>query len=662
MPGGLTLLAPLGLIALIATGIIVLIHMRQHTPPIINLPSLRFWQPVKEDSLDRRRLRRPPMSWPLILQVTAAILIGLALARPAIDALPGLASQRTTPQHVIVLLDGSTSMLATTGSTSDVTHWELARDETVAILDDWQAGDVVTVIVTGSRLHTSSASTRLQVETLRDQITRADAPGGVADIDAALRLGGSLVLPDRDNLVMLITDGALRPNPAVAAGVPAPIELRLVGDPDTVLANVAVTSIGYRPLPDRDSTFRLSFAISAYTAEAVRLPYRVLADGVEVVSSQIDLAAGETRPIEVTLPSGSSVADVVIDVLDPFVADNQATLLLGDATTAGLDILLISDMAGALERALAALPDARVDVFASTTPGIRALAAGYDLTVFHGITPLVDDMPETPMIFIRPPQLGDRFGIEGVMTSPVIDRFDAGSTILDGVDLAGVTFGDTPAYQLVSGEQELVRGSGNGLSGALIWRGEVDGERYVALGFDLQTSNITQRVAFPVLIARAVAAITNPPVPSVLSIGAPLLYRTSDQAASIEVIAPNESVTAIPVPDAIDSALFEDTGIPGLYTIRELGPSDQLLAETVFVINAGHPLESDLRANPDLNAALQDGAVSAPATAPNEGLADLWPTIAAIALAVIALEWIVFHGLRMRRPRFFPPKRAGGIA
>lgn len=658
MPGGLAILAPVGLLALLAVAAIVLIHMRQRTPPVIQLPSLRFWDPVREESLDRRRLRRPPITLPFILQIAAALLLAFALARPVMDAIPGFASQRTIPQHVIVVLDGSTSMLATTAAASNTTHWDLARREAVSILDDWQAGDVVTVIVTGSRLQTSSVSTRIQRDDLRNTISHADAPGGVANVDQALKLAASLVLPDRDNRVVVVTDGALRPNPAIAASVPAPIELRQVGSGDDQ-PNVAVTSIGYRPVAGQDQTWRLSFEISAFATDPVRLPYRVIADGTDVVTSQVDVVPGEPRSIEVTLPQGAALAEVVIDVRDAFTGDNAASLLLGDATNAGLDILLISDTPDVLERALTALPDARVDTFPATTPGIRALAAGYDLTVFQGISPAPDDLPETPMLLVRPSPLDDRFTMSGVLSGPVIDRFAAGSDVLDGVDFAGVTFGETPAYVLAPDEEELVRGAANGQTGPLVWRGEVDGERYIVLGFDLATSNITQRVAFPVLVARAVADVAAAPVPGVIELGSPLLYPATDQAATVEVTAPDETVTTIDV--STRSALFERTGEAGIYAIREYGEAHNLINQTLFVVNAGHPTESNLFANPDLAAALTGGAVETPETGVSGGAADLWPLLAAIALAVLAAEWFAYHGMRL--PHWtWRPHRRGGVA
>jgi hypothetical protein len=649
MPGGLTLLAPIGLTALAAVVAIVLIHMRRRTPPTIVLPSLRFWVPATADSSDRRRLRKPPISLPFVLQVLAALIIGLALARPVMNALPGMAGQRTTPMHTIVILDGSTSMLAQPDEDDTTTKWDLAREEAETMIDEWQNGDVATLVMVGSRIQSTSASTQPQIDRMRDQLRSSPAPGGIADIDAALELSADLVLPGRTNRLVVITDGAIRVNPEISASVAAPIELRVAGTTEGTAPNVAVTSIGSRPVPGSDDTWRLSFAVSSFAPEAVRLPYRVQADGVDVVASEIDLVAGETRPIEVTLPGGARTADVFLDVRDTFAADNRATMLLGNAASSGSNVLLISDNPGALERALTALPQTTVEVFPTTTPGIRALAAGFDLVVFQGVTPFPDDLPGTPMLLVRPTPLEDRFGSQGVMSAPVIDRMNAGASILDGVDLAGVTFGDTPAYVPVEGEEELVRGTANGVTGPLVWRGEIDGDRYVAFGFDLESSNITQRVAFPVLIARSVADLTTPPMPSSLSLGEPMLYQVSTGATEVVVTSPEGTVTSL---DSVESGtvLFEGTGTAGMYSVAEHSEGGEALAESVFVVNAGHPVESDLRPNPSLEDSLQGGEVGDTSVESRRGLADIWPMLVAIATVVIVLEWLAFSAGWLRLP------------
>jgi len=647
---GLTLMVPIGLVALVSLAAIIVIHMRRKTPPMIVLPSLRFWEPAIADSADRRRFRKPPITLPLLLQLLAALAIGLALARPAMDALPGMAGQRSTPQHSIVLLDGSTSMLSLAGDDDSVTKWDLARDEADDILREWQAGDVITIIVIGSRTQSTSASTEPQIDRLRERIRSTTAPGGIADIDTALELGGDLILPDRANRIILISDGALRANPETASAVEAPIDLRVVGSPENSLPNVAITSIGSQPVANQDGASRLSFALSSFAPETVRLPYRVQADGVDILASELDLLAGETRSVQVTLPQVTQTTEVIVDVGDSFMADNRATLLLEGSGSTGLEILLISDNPGPLERALGALPESRVDVFPTTTPGLRALAAGFDLVVFEGISPPPDDLPNTSMLFVRPIQVGDRFATEGVMGAPAIDRIDAGAPILEGVDLAGVTFGDTPVYRIEASDEVLVRGAANGLTGPLLWRGEIDGLRYVAFGFDLESSNITQRVAFPVLIARTVADLTVAPIPSTLALGDPLLYRISESVAEVAVTNPMGEITILTVPQAVDTVVFDSTGLDGLYTVDELGDDGQVLQASTFVVNAGHPVESDTRPNPSLGDALAGGSASDVAVTERQGLADLWPMLVSIAMAVIALEWLVFSAGVARLP------------
>ncbi len=642
------LLAPLGLVALLAVAAIVLIHMRRRTPPVIVMPSLRFWEPATAESSDRRRLRKPPISLPLILQLIAALAIAFALARPAMDALPGVASQRTTPEHTMIVLDGSTSMLGLAGDDESRTKWDLARDRAGVLLDDWQVGDVVTMIIAGSRLETTSASTRQQVDRLAERVESLAAPGGIAGIDAALELSADLVLPDRSNRLVLITDGAVRVSPDVASLVAAPIELEVVGQVDGAMPNVGVTTIGSRPISNRDDTWRLSFTLSSFAPEAVRLPYRVQADGVDVVASEIDLAAAESRSIEVTLPQGARTAEVLVDVGDSFAADNRATILLGGSGSTGLDLLLISDNPGALERALGALPQARVEVFPTTTPGIRALATGFDLVVFQGISPFPDDIPDVPMLFVRPTQMGERFTTGGVMTGPAIDRIEAGADILDGVDWAGVTFGDTPAYLLGENEEELVRGTANGVDGPLVWRGEIDGNRYVAFGFDLESSNLTQRVAFPVLIARGVADLATEPVANALGLGEPLLYQMSQGATMVSVVDPAGETTT--VESAGEPVLFEGTGQAGRYTLTELADGEQVLDEVMFVVNAGHPTESDLRPNDALAESLAGAAAREEAVPERRGLADIWPLLVAIAGVVVALEWLAASAGWLRVP------------
>ena len=640
MPGGLAILAPLGLLAFTAAIAIVIIHMRRRTPPTVALPSLRFWDAVEAEHSDKRRIQVPPITLPLVLQVLAALAIALALARPVLDAIPGLASQRTNPANTILILDGSTSMLAQAREGDSRTRWDMGRNEVIAHLDTWQSGDVITVIVTATQSETLSASTSPQIDQVRNRLRAMNAPGGLADLDAALGLASHLLLPDRDNKVVVVSDGALTVDPGVAERVGAPITLSMAGDYDESFPNAAVTAIGSKSLPGTDGAYRLSFSLTSFASDPVRLPYHVQADGVEIVTSDVDLAPGETRPVELTLPVGTRSASVTIDVRDPFQADNTARLLIDQDGATGLNILLISDTPGPLERALAAMPEATVDTFPASTPGIRALAATYDLTVFEGVSPSADDIPATPMLFVRPLPIDELFGTTGVLNAPVVERIDATNDLLQGVDFTGVTFATTPVYQLGATESVLVRGSDGANSGPLVWQGDLQGLPYVAMGFDLATSNITQRVTFPILVARSVESLTSPVIPNAIAVGESLVITANPAAASLVVANPLDQQTTLAVTEG-EPVVMRDTGRGGIYTLTEQSAAEQVLAQYQVVVNAGSIAESNLRPNPDLPSLLSGGDTTAGTTQGDDAQSDLWPLLAGLALVVIAAEWLV---------------------
>jgi hypothetical protein len=88
-------------------------------------------------------------------------------------------------------------------------------------------------------------------------------------------------------------------------------------------------------------------------------------------------------------------------------------------------------------------------------------------------------------------------------------------------------------------------------------------------------------------------------------------------------------------------ALFAGTGLPGSYGVVERDAAGAETGSGRFVVNAGHPRESDLRPTPGLaeTLATAEGSAFGPARGP--GVADLWPLLALAALALLSVEWLV---------------------
>mgnify|MGYP001027101830 CR=1 FL=1 len=673
----LSLLAPLGLIALVGVPLVILFHMRHTAPVVRSVPTLRFWLAAMQERTETARFRRPPLSLLLLLHLLIVAAIALALARPVASQTFGGLGTRTEPKHLILLLDGSTSMVAT-DTPSGRSRFEEAREKALERLDELREGDVATVVLLGTHPLTFEATDSASLSSLRDTVRRLSPPGGRADLNAALRLTRDLILPDLADQAVLISDGALVADPNIVANLGAPVEFVRVGRSDT--ANIAVTDIASRPVPDAPDQQQLYARIVNFGGEPQTTQIVIAADGIEIETRTETIAAEDDLDVVVEqIPAGASSVSVSIAAPDALDADNTASLVLSQEASLGLRILLVSDVSGYLRRALMVLPGAQVTM-QSVAEHLNDDAASIeaDLVVYEGTTPPTNALPRAPILFVNPPREGI-FTASGTMISPTVDRLRARDPLLSGVDLSGVTFGETAVHRLDGTQTEIVGGSDveSGSQGPLIYRGIAPGtgEPMIVMTFNPndERTNIAQRVAFPILIANVAAELAPSALPASVPLGDPLRYRPRTDATTVRVTPPQGEPVDLPVSGAatneeaqsssqgLQEVVFPDTGWPGDYRIAELDAQGNEVTAGTVVVNAGHTRESDLRANPDLPGILATARASEEARA-RLGMADLWPALVALTLIVLAVEWLwATRPLRGRRRRTLAGASGGAV-
>ncbi len=639
---GLQLLAPLGLLALIGIPLVIYFHMRHTTPLEKPVPTLRFWQMVSPAPTDDARFRRPPLSLLLLLQLLAVAALGLALARPAVaDAWAGL-TQRTEPKHLVILLDGSTSMAAIDTDTGEE-RFAAAKRLVLERVDELRDGDVATVMVLGASVQSFEATDGTGLRTLEERLQAIPLPGGRADLNAALALTGNLMVPDLDNQVVVVTDGAVAADPAVVAEVGAPIELLQVGRASA--ANLAVVQLTARASGETANKTALYARLVNFSDSDVNATVAVIANGIEVETQGVPIPANASVDFTSNaLPAGVSRLRIELrsGELDALPADNAAELVLAHDSDLAQRILLVSDTPLVLQRALTSLPGAQITTV-STNEHLSGDVSGgpFDLFVFESYTPVSASEITAPVFFVHPPVDG-LLPVSGVMTTASVQHVHAGDPLLKGVDLTGLTAGETPVLELGEGDSEVVEGE----SGPLLYRGAVPGtsDPMVVLTFDLQESTLPQRIAFPILMANVVRSLAPAALPASAALGDPVAFEPRTGAATVRVISPSGAETEIPVTTdpsgAAETVIFPSTGEAGEYSVQELDASGRSSASGSFVINAGHPVESNLRANPELPEVLAQAAASESSGATRQRLGDLWPALAALALGLLAFEWL----------------------
>jgi len=99
------------------------------------------------------------------------------------------------------------------------------------------------------------------------------------------------------------------------------------------------------------------------------------------------------------------------------------------------------------------------------------------------------------------------------------------------------------------------------------------------------------------------------------------------------------------------SAIFADTSAPGLYRV-DLRREGETIRTEQFVVNLFDPAESAIEPQESITI----GTTTIPRGAREEtARREYWPWIAAIGLAILLIEWLVYHRSLRRLPRVTLP-------
>ncbi|MFL5734835.1 MAG: vWA domain-containing protein, partial [Chloroflexia bacterium] len=377
--------------------------------------SLRLWQKLPQVERPRARLRRPPLSLLLLLQVLLLGAGATALARPAFDAPAG--------RHLVLVLDASGSMQTVDGGS---TRFEQAKGEVKRIAGA-RSQDRVTLIRAGSQVTTEcSMCDREQIESrLADMgpgAGRADwaAALGVASGLASLRqtmddgrqtIGANEPVstppssivhsPSSDSQtnteVYVVTDGAFEAVQAEA--LPATLHFVQVGSTGN---NRAITALSARQPPNGSPGYAV-YARVDNMGEYASVEVSALADTVPLPTHRVELPAGGHADLTWKLPAGTAKLTVSITPRDALAADDQAVLFL--PLDGQYKVTITSDQADLYSRALAGIPglDPAGEVIST---GKLTSTAETAFTIIDGRLPEV--MPAGSLLLINPlPKVGE---------------------------------------------------------------------------------------------------------------------------------------------------------------------------------------------------------------------------------------------------------------
>jgi VWA domain-containing protein/aerotolerance regulator-like protein len=633
----MSFLTPFALIsALIIGPIIVAMYLLKLRREDRRVSSTFLWQRIVRDveaNAPWQKLRRNLL---LLLQLLLLLLLALALARPFFRT-AGIAGR-----NLIVIVDRSASMQATDVAPSRL---EAAKKEAIDLIDQLPDGGRATVIAAGGQMEVPVAATtdRRQLRDAIDDITARN--GGGSDLAQALTLAAALSSREADSEVAIVSDGNVTFPPEIK--MPATVRYFPIGQRRE---NVAISAVALQPSAAGQTLFAQATNYGPSTAtrrmdiyldDTLFNAYNLTLDPTREQSIVVEVPA-QVRKAEARLVDESNT--------DALPADDRGYAV--STAGEGTNVRLVSPGNRFLETALGLLPSVKTTLVPTSTATFTETAAQVPVTILDAVVPAT--LPPGNLLFIAPTRSTEYFSITGQIDFPALRPAPGDEPLLKDVKLSEVSV--RVANKIAPGAWARVVVDGDG--GPMVLAGEKDGRRIVVLAFDLHDSDLPLQVAFPLLLSNIVGYLApgSGAEAAQLAPGQPLAFQIDPSITAVRVTRPDGQVVPLEVKDG--QAIYADTDTLGAYAVEQfLG--DKLIARQRFAVNLFSKDESTIVPQPELKIQQTSGLQQATA-GERVGRQEFWRWLAAIALVVLVIEWLVYqrNGIAYLRQRW-RARRAG---
>ena len=438
--------------------ILVLYLLRRRFLPR-QVPSVFLWQRSRRDEYANRPFQRLVKSLLLAVQMLAALVLALALMRPAI---PG-----GTAGQTVLIFDVSGSMQAKTGDRSRI---DLAKEEALALVRTLPAEEKITVLTAGEE------TGRLALSADREEAEKAI--GSVtcgregADIGRALSLADAVAREaDTGTTAVVFSDTFRREDAGARNGA------------YTLLIINCGTGGGNRAVCSLEAENGQAYARVANFGETCSVSVICEADGVLCDAGELEIPAGETAGIRFSVPGDAQRVRVSLRGQDALEADNTAETAVRHATQRSAAVLSDSVF---LESALRVRPD--LTVLRTAAEALSSTEA--DLYIL-GTSPMIitRSLPEEGY---DPEALS--FGEVSWQAEETAAADSPAAEILQGPLTEGLTLKNVSfrSFRPLSGGRAAVTLDGEPVV--------VRTDDAVVLGFDLHNTNLPLKYDYPVLI------------------------------------------------------------------------------------------------------------------------------------------------------------------
>ncbi len=595
-----------------ALPLILFLHSRKTKGVRLRTTTMFLWERVL-----RERPLRTRFGW--LLRRNLLLMLQLLIATLLISALadPSLLYFGASSGDVVVVIDLSASMKAKGPSG---TRFESARKEFLALVDGLSSAQRMMAIGAGPqpRLLSPFTADGTRLRQLGRQLAATDGPGRVKE---AILLAHNFLKRGSADRVIVISDGAFDGAEALGRQRAHLQLIRVGGGVD----NVGIVGFDLRRQPDQAARLEIMVHVRNFTAKPVRAPLTLLAGDKTLVREEVRLDAQARRVLIYPFEGdfrGRLEARLEID--DDFATDNRAYLAVSD--TPMVRIHYVGPGNPYLSSLLRFFPRVQVTTAAQWELDTFAPQSLPDIVIFDRVPAPELHQGNFILIDAVAPNLPVRN--QGRIRNPRIVTPVTKHPITAGLNLGDLRVQESTRMAVTGDVTVLARSALSPLMVAV----EKDKLRVLLIGFDLLSSDLPFRVAFPVLFHNAIDWFQPQqlefPGQSVQA-GAPVRLRLP--AADRELLLTTPAGKKEEFQLVTSPLVFADTVDTGFYGYRSAS------REGLFAVNLFDEAESEIvtRISPAAETGTEDSQQSYER---REAGLSLWPMLLISILALFALE------------------------
>jgi len=628
----MSFLQPLAFLGFLLFIPVILLYLLKQRRRRVQVSTLLFWDEILRDEHRVASITRLRKILSLLLQLLVLLLLILALARPI------LAKDTLGARRIVLILDTSASMLTREGS---ATRFQQALRKAHDVVAGMASGDTAMLVAASAHPEVVMPFTSSR-RTLYEALDRIAPVHTGTNFAAALQVLTQLPPDERETCVYVISDGAFDP-----VSFEADESLRFAYMPvGEASDNLGITAFQVRPLPALPRDYEILFEVTNETDEAVSCPYELHVGDDLVDADEITIPArGKFHHAMRQFSASGGAVRLVVDWDDAFPLDNEAFAKLPAVET--VPVALVTEGNYFLESAL--LTDDGIELTSLTPAQYSERVADLEATVyvFDGWAP--DAPPRGNAIYVGqwPASLG--ISAEGELSDPIITAWDQGHAINRHLNLANISIETVQRLTAPDKFSSLIESFDH----PLVLLDESSMPMTMVVGFNTITSDLPLRVAFPILVANAIRHMASgdnadawqaPAMGSVL--GPDELMAYAGGAELVRVLVPGDILDAVVNGEGDEPEGGEDT-------------TQTLSAVSIEIAGIYRGVTKDGETIPLFGASLCDPRevnISVSETLPVTSEKPLqqitddfrigeapWRLVALAALALLLLEWGLFH-------------------